>query len=87
MVLPLSGFAADWGIGVLRGAELAVEDINAKGGVTTGNTNYTFKIVSYDSKLDPANALTLMRRVIEQDGAKHAFILHERHVQRRKGLR
>ena len=77
MVLPLSGPAADWGVGVLRGAELAVEDINAKGGVTTGNTNYTFKIVSYDSKLDPANALTLMRRVIEQDGAKHAFILHE----------
>lgn len=77
MVLPLSGFAAEWGIGVLRGAQLAVEDINARGGVTAGGANYTFSISSYDSKLNPATALSLMERAVEEDGARHTFIFHE----------
>ena len=46
---PLSGSQADTGTGMLRGAQLAAEELNAKGGIN----GRTVEIVAIDDKADP----------------------------------
>ncbi len=51
---PLTGDASSYGISVQRGAELAVEEINAAGGVN----GIEFKFIMKDDKATPADATT-----------------------------
>ncbi|HKW91089.1 MAG TPA: ABC transporter substrate-binding protein, partial [Methylomirabilota bacterium] len=47
---PVSGGAASYGVELLRGAELRVEEINKAGGLKVGTDTYRIKLVSYDHK-------------------------------------
>lgn len=51
---PLTGGAAVYGLGVKNAAELAVEEINAKGGLN----GYKFKLVALDDMHDPTKVST-----------------------------
>jgi len=42
LVSPQTGGAAPWGLAMVHGLELAFEDANNAGGVTIGDTHYTF---------------------------------------------
>jgi branched-chain amino acid transport system substrate-binding protein len=59
MSLPVTGADADWADTVLKGAQMAIADVNAKGA-----GGYTFEVVIYDSatvsagQYDPAQATT-----------------------------
>ena len=64
-ILDLSGPTSVWGNAVNRGAELAVEQINADGGVL----GRELELVSYDVKLNPQEAITAYNRLADQDGA------------------
>jgi branched-chain amino acid transport system substrate-binding protein len=67
-MLPLSGRAADLGITCKQGAELAVKEINAKGGVL----GKKFELLMADDK-SPQEAVALAKRYIQKDGVNFLF--------------
>ncbi len=64
--VPLTGFAAADGASARNGAELAVEQINAAGGVG----GKMLELVIYDDQASPKEAVPIATRLIEQDGVK-----------------
>jgi branched-chain amino acid transport system substrate-binding protein len=69
----LSGPGSAWGIAIEHAAELAAEDYNKQGGIDIGGTKYLVKLVTYDTKYRSDEALSVVNRMINQDGVK--FIL------------
>jgi branched-chain amino acid transport system substrate-binding protein len=61
---PLSGGAAKYGENCLIGTKLAVEDVNAAGGVTVGGKKYELKLAFYDDMYKPANTIANARRMV-----------------------
>ena len=64
--IPLSGPTAVYGTPILKGAELAVADINAAGGVL----GRKLELVSRDSKASASEAVRLARELIARDGVE-----------------
>jgi branched-chain amino acid transport system substrate-binding protein len=62
--IPLSGFASVYGKPILAGAEMAVAEINAKGGVL----GRKFELLSRDSKANADESVRLSRELIIKDG-------------------
>ncbi len=62
--VPLTGFAAADGNSALKGAELAVEQVNAAGGIGGD----TIELVVYDDQASPKEAAPLAVKMITQDG-------------------
>ena len=62
--IPLSGPAAVYGEPILKGAEMAVSEINAKGGVL----GRKLQLLSRDSKASADEAVRLSRELIIKDG-------------------
>ncbi|MGA2463822.1 MAG: ABC transporter substrate-binding protein [Thermodesulfobacteriota bacterium] len=67
---PLSGGAAAWGTASLGGAEVAVEDINAKGGVTVQGKRYIMRLIVEDDKYNPEVAMTIGHKFVYRDKVK-----------------
>lgn len=61
----LSGGAATAGKAMDRGSEIAIEEINANGGLNGKKVKY----VCYDTKGDPQEAMNAYTRLVEQDKA------------------
>jgi branched-chain amino acid transport system substrate-binding protein len=61
--VPLTGFAAADGTSALNGAELAVEQANATGGVNGEN----IVLVVYDDQASPKEAVPIAQKLIEKD--------------------
>jgi branched-chain amino acid transport system substrate-binding protein len=68
---PLSGGAASYGVELMRGAELRVEEINKAGGLKVGADTYRIKLVSYDNKAQAADTATATNKLIFQDKVKY----------------
>ena len=68
---PLSGGAASYGVELLRGAELRVEEINKAGGLKVGADTYRIKLVPYDHKAQAADTATATNKLIFQDKVKY----------------
>lgn len=68
---PLSGGAAAYGVELMRGAELRVEEINKAGGLKVGADTYRIKLVSYDHKAQAADTATATNKLIFQDKVKY----------------
>ena len=60
---PLTGFAAADGKSALTGAELALEQINAAGGVQ----GMPLELVVYDDQASPKESVPVANKLIEQD--------------------
>ena len=60
---PLTGSVAQYGVAVDNAVKLAVDDINAKGGIL----GKTIKYISYDEKGDPTEATNAYIRLVDQD--------------------
>ncbi|MFC4278337.1 ABC transporter substrate-binding protein [Achromobacter aloeverae] len=69
-VVTLSGPGAAWGQGMLYGAELAADDVNAKGGLDVGGKKYRVELVAYDDKYQANEAVTAMNRLVYEDKVK-----------------
>lgn len=65
LILPLTGAGAEIGQIYREGAELAVEDLNAK-----GETGRRLELAVEDTGSDPKTAVTVMQKMIEVDGLK-----------------
>src|ERR1700684_621670 len=61
--IPLSGPTAVYGVPILKGAEMAVAQINAKGGVL----GRKLELLSRDSKANADEAVRLSRELIIKD--------------------
>jgi branched-chain amino acid transport system substrate-binding protein len=62
--IPLSGPTAVYGVPILKGAQMAVDEINAKGGVL----GRKLELLSRDSKANADEAVRLARELIIKDG-------------------
>ncbi|GAC1310000.1 MAG: ABC transporter substrate-binding protein [Vulcanimicrobiaceae bacterium] len=73
---PLSGGAAAYGADVQRGVQMAIDEINAGGGIPVGGKKQIFKLVSLDDQYRPNEAATNVKRLSLQEGAPIVFIPH-----------
>ncbi|MFZ5974972.1 MAG: ABC transporter substrate-binding protein [Bacillota bacterium] len=62
--MELSGAVATYGQDTVKGIELAIDEINAAGGIN----GKTVELVKYDNKSDAAEATTLATKLMTQDG-------------------
>ncbi len=69
--ISLTGKYSTNGIHAKNGYDLAVERINAMGGVDVGGKTYKLRVVYYDDESTPARGAQLAERLIKQDGVKY----------------
>ena len=63
---PLSGPAAEFGQDCLNGVDMAINELNAGGGVTIKGNKYTFKLEKLDDRVDATQAKNNTIRFISQ---------------------
>ena len=66
---PLTGDYSQYGVAVQQGAELAMEEINAAGGILGKDA----EIIAYDSKGDASEGVSAYNRLYNEDGI-HALV-------------
>jgi branched-chain amino acid transport system substrate-binding protein len=66
-VVPLSGRFAGGGAQVKAGYEIAVEDINARGGVRVGDRTMPFELIMLDDESDPTKTVSRLEALAGQD--------------------
>lgn len=71
----LSGPAAPWGIPLVRGLELAADEINSGGGFIVNGKTYEWNIKAYDHKYVPSEAVKAANMAIYSDKAKFMSIM------------
>ena len=64
---PVTGPFAELGTAMRDGALVAVESVNARGGLRIGNQTYSVKLVIGDEENTPERAVAVTRRLIEVD--------------------
>ncbi|MFO7569878.1 MAG: ABC transporter substrate-binding protein [Smithellaceae bacterium] len=70
---PLSGPAAEYGQDCVNGIEMAINELNAAGGVTVGGKKYSFKLERLDDRMDPTQAKNNALRFVNQNKAMAVF--------------
>jgi branched-chain amino acid transport system substrate-binding protein len=67
---PLSGGGTAWGLAAQRGMELAIEDLNAAGGVKAGGKAYKLELIMYDDQYTGQGGKAAAERLVNQDKVK-----------------
>lgn len=67
IVLPVTGPLGMTGKWTLLGHEMAVKEINERGGFKIGDTTYTFELIHYDTEGKTESATAATERLISQD--------------------
>lgn len=70
-LVTLSGAGAAWGQALLYGAELAADDVNAKGGLEVDGKKYKVEVIAYDDKYQASEAVTAANRLVSDDKVKY----------------
>src|SRR5690606_20619717 len=73
VIAALSGGGTAWGQGLLRGVEIAVDEVNQNGGLTVGDTTYTLRVIPFDDQYNAAQAKTAAERLVHDEGVKILF--------------
>ncbi|SFJ25803.1 ABC transporter substrate-binding protein [Thermoflavimicrobium dichotomicum] len=73
---PQSGGAALYGKNTLDGMNMAIDDINAAGGIKVGKDNVKLKLVALDDKYLPNETATNARRLKQENDATIIFTPH-----------
>lgn len=73
---PLSGGAAAYGADVQRGVQMAIDEINADGGVAINGKKQMLKLVSLDDQYRPNESATNAKRLAQQENTPIVFIPH-----------
>lgn len=68
---PLSGGAAAWGIQLLRGLEMRVEEVNNSGGLKIGNDIYKIEVRNYDTQARADVATQVTKALVYRDKVKY----------------
>ena len=67
---PLSGPAASWGIGQQRAVQMAIDEVNARGGLDIKGTRYTLQLTTYDNKAYANEAASIANKLVFSDKVK-----------------
>lgn len=70
---PISGVAAEYGQDCVNGIDMAVNEINAAGGITVKGQKHVLKLVKLDDMIDPTQAVNNCRRLRDQHKAPAVF--------------
>jgi len=70
VIMPLSGQLSLDGSHEANGVKLAVEDINAKGGIKVGGQAYKIELLVYDDQGIPKESVAAMEKLVTRDGVK-----------------
>ncbi len=70
-VIPLTGRFASGGAQVRAGYEMAVEDLNARGGVRVGGQSLRVELTVLDDESDPTKTVSRMEALAQQDIAAY----------------
>lgn len=73
VIAALSGGGTGWGVGLQRGVQLALDEVNEKGGLKVGGKTYVLKEVAYDDQYNAAQAKTAAERLVNQEKVKIIF--------------
>jgi len=66
----LSGPGAVYGLPQQKAVAIAVDQINAAGGIKVGGDNYKLEVILSDDKANPTEATNSVRRLIDRDNVK-----------------
>ena len=69
----LSGPFASFGQAGSAGVEMAVEELNRRGGITVGNTKYTVQMISEDTRSQVADTVSIMERLTREQKVAAVF--------------
>ncbi|MCL4182932.1 MAG: ABC transporter substrate-binding protein [Burkholderiaceae bacterium] len=67
----LTGTGAVYGMPQFEAVTLAVEQVNAAGGVMVGDTRYTLKLIHYDNKSDATESVSAVRKLLDLDDVRY----------------
>lgn len=70
VIAALSGGGTAWGLGLERGVQIALDEVNDEGGLKVGGRTYTLHLVAYDDQYNAAQAKIAVDRLVQQDGVK-----------------
>jgi len=70
VIMPLTGQLSLDGTHEANGVKMAVEDINAKGGIKIGNETYNVELLVYDDQGIPKESVASMEKLVTRDGVK-----------------
>ncbi|MBC5810144.1 MAG: ABC transporter substrate-binding protein [Candidatus Eremiobacteraeota bacterium] len=73
---PLSGGAAQYGADVQLGIQMAIDEVNGRGGVTVGGKKTQLRLVALDDAYRPNEAATNAKRLAQQESAPIIFCSH-----------
>ncbi len=68
---PMSGAAANWGLGMEWLAKQAVQTINDGGGVKVGGKTYKYEVVAYDNKYNAAEGTKVAQTLLNRDDVRY----------------
>jgi branched-chain amino acid transport system substrate-binding protein len=67
---PLSGGGTAWGLAAQRGIEIAIEEINAAGGVKAEGKTFKLQLIMYDDQYTGQGGKAAAERLVNQDNVK-----------------
>ena len=67
----LTGPGAVYGLPQSNAVKMAVEEINARGGVKAGNDTYKLNVIAYDDKANPTEGTNVVRKLIDRDSVNY----------------
>lgn len=73
---PLSGGAALYGKNVLDGQKMAIDEINADGGLKIDSRRVKFEVVALDDQYNPSQTAINVQRLVQQDKVPSVLISH-----------
>ena len=68
--VPLTGAGASYGIPDKRAQEIAIDQINAAGGVPVGSDRYRLKLLVEDNKYTTKDAVATVNKLVRDDGVR-----------------
>lgn len=75
---PVTGSAASYGNSVKQGAEIAIKEINAAGGVTVGDKTYTLDMVFADDEATEDKAIQAYNSVMDEGCSGNSWLCNKR---------
>lgn len=73
VIAALSGGGTAWGQGLLRGVEIAADEVNANGGLTVGGKTYKLTVIPFDDQYNAAQAKTAAERLVHDEKVRFMF--------------
>lgn len=73
VIAALSGGGTAWGLGLQRGVQIALDEVNTAGGLKVAGKTYKLSMVAFDDQYNAAQAKTAAERPVNQEKISFLF--------------